>query len=53
MAYVDGSGKTHVSVSDAASGYAAKHTASRDARGDIVGGSTGSRYARERNALLQ
>ena len=50
MAYVDGSGKTHVSVSDAASGYAAKHTASRDARGDIVGGSTGSRYAREQEA---
>jgi len=50
MAYVDSSGKTHVSLSDAASGYAAKHTASRDAKGNIVGNSSGSRYAREQEA---
>jgi hypothetical protein len=50
MAYVDRRGKTHVSVSDAASGYAAKHTASRNAIGKIVGGSSGSNYAREQEA---
>lgn len=50
MAYVDSSGKTHVSLSEAASGYAAKHTASRNASGQIVGNSTGSRYAREQEA---
>jgi len=57
MAYVDSSGKTHVSVSEAASGYAAKHTASRNASGQIVGDSTGSRYVREqetkRNAAVE
>lgn len=47
MSYVDSSGKKHVSLSEAASGYTAQHTASRDSAGNVVGNSPGSRYARE------
>ncbi|MCK9575918.1 MAG: hypothetical protein M0R51_08240 [Clostridia bacterium] len=39
--------KTHVSLSQAASGHAAKTTASRNAVGAIVGKSSGSKYATE------
>lgn len=50
MAYVDSSGQTHISLSEAASGYTATHTASRDAQGTVVGDSAGSRYVREQEA---
>lgn len=39
-----------VSLQEAASGHAAKTTASRNAAGAIVGNSTGSRYVREQEA---
>lgn len=47
MAYVDSSGKTHVSLSEATRGYTAQTTASRNTAGQIVGSSSGSNYARE------
>ena len=50
MAYVDSSGKTHVSLSEAKSGHAAKTTASRDAAGTAVGNSQGSNYSRQQEA---
>lgn len=50
MAYVDSSGKTHISLSEASHGYTATHTASRDASGSVVGDSTGSRYIRQQEA---
>ncbi len=46
MAYVDSSGKTHVSLSEASRGHAAQTTASRNAAGQVVGSSSGSNYAR-------
>jgi len=39
-----------VSMYDATHGYAAKTTAARDAKGNIVGDSTGSKYARQQEA---
>lgn len=53
MAYVDSSGKTHVSLSEASRGYTAQTTASRNTAGQIVGSSSGSNYAREQAAQEQ
>ena|GEM_PF-5216476 len=53
MAYVDSSGKTHVSLSEASRGHAAQTTASRNAAGQIVGSSSGSNYAREEEQKIR
>lgn len=53
MAYVDSSGKTHVSLSEASKGYAAQTTASRNAAGQVVGSSSGSNYAREEEQKIR
>lgn len=50
MAYVDSSGKTHVSLSEASRGHAAQTTASRNTAGQVVGSSSGSNYVREQEA---
>lgn len=50
MSYVDSSGKTHVSLSEASRGHAAQTTASRNAAGQVVGSSSGSNYARAQEA---
>lgn len=47
MVYVDSSGKTHVSLSEASRGSAAQRTASRDSSGAVVGQSSGSRYVQQ------
>ena len=53
MAYVDSSGKTHVSLSEASRGHAAQTTASRNAAGQVVGSSSGSNYARAQEAARE
>ena len=53
MAYVDSSGKTHVSLSEASRGHAAQTTASRNAAGQVVGSSSGSNYARAQETAAE